>query len=139
MTRLLLALLLGLAGAAFLAWRTGGALGGGVLAGYLLGGGIAGLCVLWQRHVLSTRPERMLQAVVVSFGAKLVALLLGALSFRYLEPVAARADWRSFLVAFAAAVLVVVAFGVPEVARALRAASAHSPPPSAELKPAEPS
>lgn len=119
MIRLSLALTFGLLVAAFVAWRLGGALGAGVVAGYLLGGGIGGLGVLWQRHVLQTRPERAMHAVALSFGAKLFVLGLGALAFRYLDGPAQRIDWRSFLVAFAAAVALVVPVGAADAARAL--------------------
>ena len=49
--------------------------------------------------------------------AQLLALLLGALSFRYLAPAAERADWRSFLIAFAAAVALVLPLGTLEAVR----------------------
>ena len=85
-----------------------GALGGGVLAGYLLGAGLSGLSFLYQRHVLATRPERALHASVLGFLVKLGALLFGALCFRYLPGASERVDWRSFLVAYAAAVALVL-------------------------------
>lgn len=119
MIRLSLALSFGLLVAALVAWRLGGALGAGVLAGFLLGGGIGGLGVLWERHVLTTRPERAMHAVALSFLVKLLALGMGALAFRYLDGPAARVDWRSFLVAFAAAVALVVPVGAADAARAL--------------------
>ena len=120
MTRLLIALCLGLLVAALVAWRLGGTLGGGVLSGYLLGGGIGGLGLLWQRHVLATRPEQAMTAVVTSFLAKLAMLGIGAVAFRYIEAAAARADWRSFLIAFAAAVALVVPVGAADVVQVLR-------------------
>lgn len=111
MTRLVLAVLAGLAVALVLALRWGGALGNGVLAGYLLGAGLAGLASLYTRHALLHRPARALQALAIGFGVKLVALVLAALSLRYLPGVAARADWQSFVVAYAAAVALVLPFG----------------------------
>ncbi len=87
-----------------LASRMGGALGGGVLTGFVVGAGLTGLGFLYQRHVLATRPERTLQAAGVGFLVKLAALLLGALAFRFVEPAGARVDWRAFVIAFAAAV-----------------------------------
>jgi len=108
MNRLILAVLAALALALVLAARLGGALGGGVLAGFAAGAGLSGLGFLYQRHVLATRPERALQAAVVGFLAKLAVLLLGALAFRFVEPAGARVDWRSFVVAYAAAVAFVL-------------------------------
>jgi len=108
MNRLILAVLAALALALVLAARLGGALGGGVLAGFAAGAGLSGLGFLHQRHVLATRPERALHAAVVGFLAKLAVLLLGALAFRFVEPAGARVDWRSFVVAYAAAVAFVL-------------------------------
>lgn len=119
MSRLTAASLVGLAVAGFVAWRLGGALGGGVLAGFLLGASLSGLGCLHQRHVLRTRPEHVMQAVAATFALKLVVLVLGGLAFRYLEPAAARVDWRGFLVAYAAAVALVLPFGALDVARSL--------------------
>ena len=62
----------------------------------------------------------ILFAFALAFGAKLVAVLLGSLAFRFVEPCARRADWRSFLVAFAFAVVVVLPFGTLDATRALR-------------------
>ena len=120
MMRLSLASFLGFALAAFVAWQLGGRVGTGVLGGYLLGAGMSGLGVLYQRHMLITRPKQVLTALVVSFLAKLVALLLGALAFRFIPQLAEVADWRSFLVAFAAAVALVLPVGTWEAARVLK-------------------
>jgi uncharacterized membrane protein len=127
MIRLTLASLTVFAVAAILAWRLGGALGGGVLAGYLLGAGFSGLGVLYQRHTLLTRPEATFQAFTVAFLAKLVVLVLGALTFRFVEVAAARADWRSFLIAFAVAVAVIVPLGSFDLLQALRRRSPELP------------
>lgn len=111
MNRLLLVALAAFVAALVFASELGGALGAGVLAGYLLGAGLAGLSFLYTRHVLATQPARALQATVVGFLVKLAALLLGALSFRFIEAAGERADWRSFVVAYAAAVALVLPFG----------------------------
>jgi len=108
MNRLILSVLAALAVALVLADRLGGAVGGGVLAGYLLGAALSILAFLHTRHVLATRPERVLSASVVGFLVKLVALLLGALAFRFVEAAGERADWRSFVIAYAAAVALVL-------------------------------
>jgi hypothetical protein len=120
MIRLCIATTLGAAVAAVVAWQLGGTLGSGVLAGYLLGAGLSGLGSLYQRQVLLVRPADSLRAFALAFGAKLVAVLLGSLAFRFVEPCARRADWRSFLVAFAFAVVVVLPFGTLDATRALR-------------------
>ncbi len=120
MTRLLTATLLGATTAGVVAWRLGGLEGAGVLLGFLLGAGISGLGVLYQRHVLLTRPEFALGALAVSFLAKLLAMLIGALAFRYVEAAAERADWKSFLIAFAATGAVLLPLGAMDVVRERR-------------------
>lgn len=108
MNRLILTVLAALALALFLAVRLGGALGAGVLTGSVLGTGLAVLAFQYQRHVLAIRPERALHAAVLGFLVKLAALLLGALAFRFLPQAGGYVDWRSFVVAYAAAVALVL-------------------------------
>lgn len=132
MTRLILAMFLGTVAAAAVAWRLGGALGAGVLAGFLLGAGMSGLGVLWQRHVMLRRPERAMHAMALSLLAKLVALALGVACFRFVEVAGSRADWRSFLVAFGASVALVVPLGALDAVRVLA-----RPRPSTSSEPAE--
>lgn len=117
MNRLLVVVLAALVVALACAARFGGALGGGVLAGYLLGAGLAGLSVLYQMHLLATRPERAMAASVGGFLVLVLALVFGGLSFRYLAPVAEHADWRAFLVSFAAAGVLVLPLGTHEAVR----------------------
>ncbi|MCA8979483.1 MAG: hypothetical protein H6831_07355 [Planctomycetes bacterium] len=97
--------------AAFVAWRIGGTEGVGVAVGATMGAGISLLGHQWQQHALRTRPERAMQAMMVGFLFKLAIVTLGALAFRFLEPAAAVCDWRSFLLSFAAGVLVVMVLG----------------------------
>lgn len=111
MIRLSLIAALGAAVASWLAWSAGGAVGGGILAGYLFGAGLSGLGVLYQQHTLRTRPEFAFHAFTIAFFAKFVGMVLGALAFRYVPAAAARADWRSFLVAFAVAALLLLFSG----------------------------
>lgn len=120
MTRTTLVVLVALGAALWLALELGGRLGAGVLSGYLLGAALAGLSSLYQRHVLLTRPALALRASVVGFLVQLAALLLGALSFRYLSAAAERADWRSFVVAYGAAVMCVLPLGAWEAVREQR-------------------
>jgi hypothetical protein len=119
MIRVTLATAAGALAAFVVAWRLGGALGGGVLAGFLLGAGLSGLGCLYQRHMLRVRPGGLMQAMAVSFLVKLVALVIGSLAFRFVEAAAARADWRSFLIAFAAAVMIVLPLGAMDATRGL--------------------
>lgn len=120
MIRLTLASLVGLLAALAAAWRLGGTLGSGVLVGFLLGAALSGLGVLYQRHLLITHPERSLTAFVATFLVKLVLLVLGGLAFRFVDAAAARADWRSFLVAFAVAVVVVLPLGTLDAVQSFR-------------------
>ncbi len=120
MIRLSLGSLAALAVALAVAWRLGGTLGAGVVAGFLLGAGMSGLGVLYERHLLRTRPERALTAFVVAFLAKLAVLILGGVAFRFIEAAAMRVDWRSFLIAFAAAVAVVLPLGTLDAVRSFK-------------------
>jgi len=112
LNRLILIVLVALVAALVLAARLGGALGGGVLLGYTLGAGLAGLSTLHVRHVARTRPAKALSALTLGFLVKLGAMVLGGLAFRYIPAAAERADYKSFLVAFAATVAVVMPFGI---------------------------
>ncbi len=130
MIRLSIACLVALAAAMAVAWKLGGTQGAGVLAGFALGAGFSGLTVLYQRHVLLTRPSKAFHAFFVCFFLKLAVLLTSALTFRFVEAAAQRADWKTFLIAFAAAVLVVVPLGLLDVLAKLRerqAATASTP------------
>lgn len=120
MMRLSIALLVGLAAALAVALGAGGAVGTGVLVGYGAGAGLAALGSLLQAHTLARRPGRLLSVLAVAFLAKLALLLLGALAFRFIPAAAERVDWRSFVVAFGAAVALVLPFGTMDAARALR-------------------
>lgn len=120
MIRLSLASLVGLFAALAVAWRLGGTLGSGVMIGFLLGAAMSGLGVLYQRHLLVVHPERSLTAFVATFLVKLGLLVSGGLVFRFVDAAAARADWRSFLVAFAAAVVIVLPLGTFDAVQSFR-------------------
>ncbi len=111
--------LAGFVASALVAWRLGGALGVGVLAGYLLGAGVALWGIEYQRHVANTRPRRAMIAFGLSFLAKFGGLLVGTLVLRFFAELGDRCDWRSFLVTYGFAALLVLLVGMPEVARAL--------------------
>lgn len=118
--RLTLCTLAGLAAAGAVAWRLGGAEATGVLAGYLAGAFLSAVGAAWQGHLLRTRPEKVMGAMVGTFLAKLTVLLAAALAFRLVEPAGRHVEWRSFLIAFAVGVLVVLAAGVADTLRTLR-------------------
>jgi hypothetical protein len=109
--RLIFAVLAAFIAALLVASELDGALGTGVVAGYSLGAGLAGLSMLYTRHVLGTRPTRALAASLLGFFVKLATLVGGALAFRFVEPLAARADGRAFLISFAAAVALILPLG----------------------------
>ncbi len=118
--RLTLGTLVGLALAAAIAWRVGGASGTGVLAGYLTGASLSALGSMWQNQLLRTNPAKVLAATVCVFLVKLALLCVAAVLFRYVEPLARQVDWRAFLVAFAAGVVIVIAAGSLDTLRILR-------------------
>ena len=114
--------LAGFALAAALAWFMGGSLGRGVLAGFVCGASVTGLCLAWQRHVLTFQPQRLVQTAVAGFLLKLAAVLASVLALRFLDSDARVADWRSFLIAFAASAVLVLIPGTIENMRKLEAA-----------------
>jgi hypothetical protein len=103
-----IAILVGGALAALVGWQLGGPQGVGVLAGFLCGASVSGLCAARQRQVLRQRPELLMRVMAESFLFKLAMLLMGALAFRFVEAAAARVDWRSFLLSYVGALLLVV-------------------------------
>ena len=125
MTRTLFSALAASIAAGVLAARLGGAVGGGVLVGGLSGAGITGLCLLYQRETMRTRPAQAMQAFGIAMLIKLAVLLLGSLAFHYIAPAAARIDARSFMVAFAAAVVIVLPLGTLDAVRVLKQQRAH--------------
>ena len=118
-----LSTLLGLAGAALLAFRLGGAHGTGVVAGYLAGAGLTGALLARQRKILASNPKRALQSTVEGFLAKLGAVVLATLAILFVPGLRASCDLASFLLAFGAAVLLVLLPGTFENARFLRASA----------------
>lgn len=112
--------------AAFVAWQLGGSVGAGVFAGWASGTVFTGLALLWQRHQIVHRPERVYAATVQGFLFKLVVLALGAAALRYLAPLAEVADWRGYLVGFGAAVALLAAPGTADNLRLLKSGSKHT-------------
>ncbi len=120
MSRTSIGILIGLGVAIAAASQFEGALSTGLIAGYLFGASI-GLCsVAWQRHVIRFHPERAMAAQMQGFLMKLGALGLSGLCVRYLEPVAAVAHWKSFILAYTVAALVALILGSLDNVRLLR-------------------
>jgi|SoiMethySBSTD1v2_1073268.scaffolds.fasta_scaffold625753_3 hypothetical protein len=115
-----LSTLLGLAGAALLAHRLGGAHGTGVLAGYLGGAALSLGLVARQRRVLETAPKRALQTMVEGFLAKLAAVVLATLAILFVPGLRESCDLASFLLAFGAAAVLALLPGTWANARILR-------------------
>lgn len=100
-----LVLLAGLPVAALVAWRLGGAVGGGALFG-----AVAALCIslagaLWSERAQRRQSKLALEAFVLTFLGKLVALTAGALLLRFVPELGSRLDWSAYLLGFAAAVV----------------------------------
>jgi hypothetical protein len=121
--RTTLALALGLAAASVLAYDLGGSLGTGVVLGYLLGAALCAFGVAWQSHWLRVSPRRAMQAQVEGFLAKLAALCVFAVAFRFLESLAAAVDWRAFVVAYAGAIALLLPLATYESTRRHRSAT----------------
>jgi len=102
------------------AWKLGGVLGNGVLVGFATGAGLGGLGVLYQRHIMRTRPERAFHAFAALALAKLAVLLVGGVTLRFLQATQDLVHWKSFLIAYAATVALIVPLGTVGALRNLR-------------------
>lgn len=111
---------LGLAAAASLAALLRGAPGTGVLTGYAAGAALTSALLLRQRRVLAVAPRRALQTMVEGFLAKLAAIVALTAAILLVPGLRARCDLAATLIAFAAAVLIVLLPGTFENARILR-------------------
>ena len=107
------------------ATQMGGREGMGVVAGLLCGTSVSALGSMWQRHNFTHRPKRAFNSVIETFLFKMAFVMLGALSFRYIEAAASRADWRAFLLSFVATAFVIQTVSVIENVALLRASSTH--------------
>lgn len=124
MTPTTLGTLLLLLVAAPLAWWLGGSLGVGVLAGVLAAASVGVAMVIYQRRIAVQRPSWIIPAFALAFLVKLVVLVVLTAVFRFVDLLAARVDWRSFLMSYAAAAVVLLALGTTEAARALKGGNA---------------
>jgi len=120
MTLTTLSTLAGLAAALALAAALGGAEGTGVLAGFLAGAAVTGACLLRQRRVLRAAPSRALRSMIEGFLVKLGAVVVVVLAFVLFPVVRELLDVRSFFLAFAGSILLVLFAGTYDNARVLR-------------------
>ena len=124
MTRTYLGVLAGLGLAAGLALRFEAQLATGIVGGYLFGAAVGLVALAWQHHSIRVDPGRAYGAFAQSFLIKLGALLVGGLTVRFVEPVAAVADWKAFMLSYLGAVLVCLFLGSLDVSRELKEGSA---------------
>ncbi len=119
-----LGLAVGVLVSAVVGWGLGGAQGWGAFAGFTFGATLSGLSVAWQAHCMRYRPERVMRAQMEGFAIKLGALGVFALTLSMVEPVANALNWRAFLLAYAAAVVIVLPLSTLDLSRLLAQARA---------------
>lgn len=112
MTRLTLALLACTAAAVGLyVWRPG-PIGLGSVMGICMGAGLGALGVLWVAREARRGGLHAFRAQTLLFLLKLGVLTAGALALRFLPQLEQSADWRAWLLAFAAASVLVLFVGL---------------------------
>jgi len=111
--------ILGSAAAALFAWRWSGAVGTGVLCGFLAGAAVSGLCILRLRMASKKDPGTIVRVTLEGFMVKLAFLLIGGLSFGLIEPLGELVDVRAFLIAFVSGAVLVLIPGTLETVRGL--------------------
>jgi hypothetical protein len=120
MTLTTLSTLAGLAAALSLAAWLGGAQGTGVLTGFLAGSTVTGACLMRQRKVLLARPDRALRSMIEGFLVKLGAVVAVVIAFAAFPALREIADLRSFFLAFAGSMLLLLFTGTFDNAQLLR-------------------
>ncbi|MCK6446363.1 MAG: hypothetical protein L6Q99_08225 [Planctomycetes bacterium] len=104
--------LVGCAAAAGLgAWLGGSydaAVGRGVIGGFVAGAAVALASGLVQKRITRQKPALLVHVLGGGFVVKIFALLALTLAVRFLAPLAESFEWRAFVLAFAAAVLVLL-------------------------------
>lgn len=106
----------------------GGAVGVGAMAGFLLGAATGLWGVHIQKRTAATRPRFAFHAYLIAFSIKLFTMVGATLAVRFVDFLYVRADWRAFLVGYAAAALVVLVAGTPEAVRAFKRSIAPTVP-----------
>jgi hypothetical protein len=120
MTRMIVGIIAGLGLAALVASGLEGIVATGVLCGYLFGASVGALGASWTHHVARVKPANVLQAHVVSFAFKFLGVLMGAFALAFVPAAAEIADWKSFIVAYAAATMITLILGSLDISRALK-------------------
>lgn len=82
-----------------------GALGMGIVTGFLAGAGVALSSAVLQKRIAARRPALLVHVLGGGFLIKIFALLALTLCVRFIAPLGAGIEWRAFMLAFAAAVL----------------------------------
>ena len=116
----------GLLIAAAIAWRIGGADGLGTILGYSFGAFFALIAVAWQAHWLRVQPARAVRAQLEGFTFKLAAVAVFTCVFRFVEQLSQLASWQAFLLAFAAAALIVLPLAAWDLSKLIAGSSGGS-------------
>lgn len=111
MKLLTFSILSGLTIACAAAWALGGTSGVGALVGAVTAFAISGVAVGMQRTALRENPRQAMNIFLLAALVKLVAVGVGGALLRYVDVLAARADWVSFLIAFPIAALWLTSLG----------------------------
>jgi hypothetical protein len=123
---LTIATLLGCLAALAVSFATGGTVGSGVMAGFLLGAAIGLFCLETLRRTSRVRPEYAFHAYLGTVFVKVLVMIGATLVLRFAEPLAARFEWRSFLIAYLAGALIVLVTGTPAAVRTITTEAATS-------------
>lgn len=124
MTRTTIGILAGIAVAAGVALRLEASLAAGLMGGVLMGSAMGLLGGSLLAHTARTQPARAFQALVQAFLLKLLGLLVGVLSLRFVPAAAALADWRSFAIGYATAAFLSLVLCALDAMRSLKGESA---------------
>jgi hypothetical protein len=112
--------LLGTSAAAAAAWFAAGPVGAGILAGFLAGAATAGAAALLQHRLARLAPRWIFHALLASLLFKAGMLVCAGLLLHYVPALARAFDLRAFLLAFAAAVLLLLAPATLDTLRELK-------------------
>ena len=105
---LLLGLLAANTAAATIAWQVQGPIGAGLLLGFAVGSLVSFGGIALQRLAPDSHYNQAMATFAAFFLIKLVLLAAGGMLLRFIEPAAALFDWRAYLVAFGAGVVVIM-------------------------------
>lgn len=114
--------LFGAAAAAAGAWIAPGPVGVGILAGFLAGAATAGAAAWIQHRLAGSAPRWLFHAVLASLLFKAGVLVCAGLLLHYVPALANTVDLAAFLLAFAGAVLLLLAPATLDTLRVLKLA-----------------